>query len=95
MNFFEELGCLMLNRDLSPKQPAIFAEYMLDRMMPVDQWIASLNQEKKEMLVRVLRKPLKKIHKDHVEAIKREISDPSPTWVKGHRKIPGSARFGY
>ena len=85
----------MPKQGLSPEQRAAIAEDMLARMMPVDQWIASLSPEKKEMLIRVFGKTLEEIHQTHVEAIKREISDPSPTWVKGHPKIPGSVRFGY
>ncbi len=77
------------------KQRAVIAEEMLARMMPADQWIARLRQDEKEMLVRVFGKSLEEIHKTQVEAIKREISDPSPTWATGHPKIPGSVRFGY
>lgn len=85
----------MPKQEFRRKQQSVIAEEMLSRMMPLDRWIASLSQEKKELLVRVFGKTLEELYKESVEAIKREISDPSPTWAKGHPKIPGSVRFGY
>lgn len=85
----------MSRTGLNLEQRALVAERMLARMMPVDQWIASLSTEERDALVRVFGKSLEEIHKERVEAIEREISDPSPTLAKGHPKIPGSVRFGY
>ena len=37
----------------------------------------------------------KKAHYDMIDYVKRQIEDPSPTWVKGHPNIPGSVTFGW